>query len=79
MRLNQVKLLNHSFAPYQALEALLVFETEQITSSSDVQTWEELETDGVTSTMPIRCEAARRVDDNVEAGSVILISHRYSE
>lgn len=68
LRLNQVKLLNHSFAPYQALEAILVFETEQITSSNDVQTWEELEVEGITNTTPIRCEAARRVDDNIEAG-----------
>mgnify|MGYP000070700938 CR=1 FL=1 len=68
LRFDQIKLLNHSFAPFVALEALLVFEDEQISNSVELTRWDGVEASGILSSAPIRCEAARRIDDSIQEG-----------
>ena len=72
LRLKQIKLLNHSFAPYRSMKALVVFEDEQITSLGELHSWEDIEKTGMASSMSIHCEAARRIDESIEAGECDL-------
>ena len=72
LRLNTVEVLNHSFAPFEALSLFVSFNSEELTSTDSLENWEALGLRGLFSDEEVVCPAAQLTDDNLVPGRCIF-------